>query len=190
MIALLQGLPLVTLPSGRSFSFQKSWIKHALQQVASNQGYGCWWFANELSESVEIYLQREWDSNVITITELENIIKELLLSLRFSDLAAAFFLPEPPTRLSLLELAREAGEGYELLFFQLLKKRLHQVTQSSTQQLEIYGLDASIRYLLHRKRLGRSETKKQIINYIRSCSRNASVSISKNFSKHLEIKIV
>lgn len=189
MIALLRGLPLVTFSNGESFSFQKSWIKNALQDVASKQGYGSWWFASDLAESIELYLQREWKSTVITVAELENIIKELLLSLRFSNLAALFFLPLPPRKLSLLELAREAGEGYELLFFQLLKKRLEQLTKSSAQQLEIYGLDASIRYLFHRKRLGRKETKGQIVNYIRNCSLSSSWKASCSSFRDLEITI-
>lgn len=190
MIALLHGLPLITRPNGPSFSFQKSWIKNALQQVASQQGYGCWWFAPELAESVELYLRREWSDNVITIAELEIIIKELLVSLQFSDLATVFFLPPPPTTLSLLELAKEAGEGYELLFFQLLKKRLEKVAQSSTEQLEIYGLDASLRHLFHRKRLGRKETKGQIINYIRDCGIASSWETKRSSSRSLEIRIV
>jgi hypothetical protein len=190
MIALLHGLPLITLPNGPSFSFQKSWVKNALQNTASKQGYGCWWFARELAESVELYLRREWGNNVITITELEVIIKELLLSLQFSDLAATFFLPPPPTTLSLLELAKEAGEGYELLFFQLLKKRLEKIAQSSAEQLEIYGLDASLRHLFHRKRLGRKETKRQIITYIRNCGISSSWETKRNQSRSLEIRIV
>lgn len=190
MIAFLHGLPLVIFSNDQSCSFQKSWIKNALQDVASQQGYGCWWFARELAESVELYLQREWKSTVISITELENIIKELLLSLRFSSLAAAFVLPPPPKRLSLLELAREAGEGYELLFFQLLKKRLKQLTQSHTQQLEVYGLEASLSHFFHRKRLGRKETKKQIVNYIRSCGVSSSWRDNCGSPQSLEITII
>ncbi|MCX6958016.1 MAG: hypothetical protein NT164_05730 [Verrucomicrobiae bacterium] len=190
MIALLYGLPLVTIPNGQSFSFQKAWIKNALQTTASAQGYGCWWFAHELAESVELYLRREWSGSAITIAELETIIKDLLLSLRFSDLATAFFLPPPPTTLSLLELAKEAGEGYELLFFQLLKKRLEKVAQSSTEQLEVYGLDASLRQLFHRKRLGRKETKGQIINYIRDCGIASSSETKRSPSRSLKIRII
>ncbi len=190
MIVFLQGLPFIKLPNGTSFSFQKSWIKNALQATAAKKNYGCWWFARELAESIEVYLRREWKDKFITIAELEVIIKELLLSLRFSDLAATFSLPLPPTRLSLLELAQEAGEGYELLFFQLLKERLKKVAQSSTEQLEIYGLDASLRYLFHRKRLGRKETKCQIINYIRYCGSLCSSETKRNLSRSLEISIV
>lgn len=187
MIALLHGLPLVILPNGHSFSFQKSWIKKALQTTASQQGYGCWWFARELTESIELYLRREWKGNIITIAELETLIKDLLLSLRFSDLATAFILPSPPTTLSLVEVAKEAGEGYELLFFQLLKQRLEKVAQSSVDHVKIYDLEASLRYLFHRKRLGRQETKRQIVNYIRSLS---SLSMRRNSSRTLEITIV
>jgi hypothetical protein len=188
MIALLQGLPLVALPNGQSVSFQKLWIKNALQGTASEQGYNCWSF--ELAESVELYLKREWSGSVITIAELEVIIKKLLLSLQLPDLAASFFLPSPPIKLSLLELAKEAGENYELLFFQLLKKRLEKVTQSSVEQLEIYGLDESLRYFFQHKRLGRQEVKNQIINYIRGCGASSSLITKRNPSRALEIKIV
>ena len=190
MIVLPQDLPLITLSNGYSFSFQKSWIKNALQSTASEQGYGSWWLAGELAESVEIYLRREWNRNTITILEVEAIIKKLLLSLHFSDLAATFFLPPPPTTISLLELAKEAGESYELLFFQLLKRRLEKAAQSSAEQLEIYGLDASVRHLFHHKRLGRKETKGQIINYIRSCGTSASWGAKRRPSRSLEIRIV
>ncbi len=187
MIALLQGLPLVILPNGHAFSFQKPWIKKALETTASRHGYGCWWFSRELAESIELYLRREWNDNIITIAQLESIIKDLLLSLRFSDLATAFILPPPPTTLSLVELAKEAGEGYELLFFQLLKQRLEKIATSSSEELKIYGLEASLRYLFHRKRLGREETKRQIVSYIRNLS---SSSVRANSSRALEVTIV
>jgi hypothetical protein len=189
MIALLEGLPLVSLPSGEALSFQRSWIQHALQQTALEKGYGYCWFARELTESVVLYLQREWTSSMITTKELELILKELLLSLRFPDLAASFSLPPPPIRLSLLELAKEAGEGYELLFFQLLKRHLKKVAQSSIQQLEIYDLEASLRYLFDRKRLRREETKQQIVDYIRSCGVASSMFNRDHRSRPLEITI-
>lgn len=190
MIALLHGLPLITLADGHSFSFQKSWIQNALQTVASKRGYGCWWFAYELAESVELYLRREWNDTTITITELETTIRELLISLRFSDLALNFFLPPPPTRLSLLEVAEEAGDGYELGFFQILKRRLEKVSHSSVQQLEVYGLEASVRHLFHRKRLGRREAKEQIVSYIQQCGTVPTASETKKSSHFFEITIV
>ena len=117
MIALSNGIPLVTLPNGQSVSFNKQWIIGALQQAAQLHGYQYWSMALPLADAVTIYLRQEIEENTVSISYLEIIIRNLLSSLHYHEIAASFLLPDPPATFSLLDLVREAGSGYELAFF-------------------------------------------------------------------------
>jgi hypothetical protein len=53
----------------------------------------------------------------------------------------------PPERISLAELAREAGHGYELAFFELLRTRLRAVIASPALQVELCDLHSCVKML-------------------------------------------
>ena len=173
MIALRQGIPLVTIPNGRCVAFNKQWISSALQQAAGSLGYDRWLTAFPITDAITIYLQREFEENSITIPHLEGAIRKMLLTLNHGDIADCFFLPDPPISLSLVDLVHQAGSGYELAFFQLLQKQLQVIAQSNSLRLEIDDLEPCLRLLKHRLRLGRNDTlREEIVNYIRRYGRS------------------
>ena len=168
MIALRQGIPLLVTPNGRPASFTKQWIIGALEQAAELAGLEHWSMASALTDAIAIYLQQEFEGTMITLFQLEEVIQKLLISLKHDAIAASFFLPDPPASLSLVDLVQEAGTAYELVFFPLLRKRLHEIAESSSLRLEISDLEPCLRLLQHRVRLGRHNIlREEIVNYIR-----------------------
>jgi len=166
MIALRDGTPLVTLPDGGSALFEKGWIISSLRAAAERAGYSRWWLAEHIAESVKVYLQRDFQQNCVEIPNLQEAVTGVLNSLGHADVAAQFRLPDPPVRLSLTEIAREAGEGYELAFFGLLGNRLNNAAVSQAVRLEIHDLSACVRLL----GTGRNHTRilrEEIVDFIR-----------------------
>lgn len=166
MIALRDGTPLVTLPDGGNALFDKGWIISSIRSAAERAGYSHWWLAEHIAESVTIYLQRDFQENCVAIPNLQDAVTGVLNSLGHADVAAQFRLPDPPVRLSLTEIAREAGDGYELAFFGLLGDRLNHATVSHAARLEIHDLSACVRLLgtgRTRSRILRDE----IVDFIR-----------------------
>ncbi len=168
MIALRDGTPLILLPDGRHTSFDKRWITASLQQAAEQAGHHRWWLAEHIAESVAVYLKRDYEENSVPVINLEAAVLDILESLGFPEVAGHFKLPDPPVSLSLAELVREAGEGYELAFFGILGNRLQSVAGSHVARVEIRDLSTCLR-LLGRKarRTKREGLREEIVLFIR-----------------------
>jgi hypothetical protein len=166
MIALSDGMPLVALPDGRNTTFDKRWITSSIRSAAEHAGYSRWWLAEHIAESVSIYLKRDFVANSVEIPNLQSAVLSVLESLGFNDVAEHFRLPDPPVRLSLTEIAREAGEGYELAFFGLLGNRLQSVAESHAARLEILDLTGCVRLLGNRRYRARI-LREEIVDFIR-----------------------
>lgn len=185
MIALRDGMPLVALPDGRSAVFDKRWITSSIRAAAEQAGYSRWWLAEHIAESVSIYLMRDFDANQVEIPNLESAVLSVLNSLGFNDVAQHFRLPDPPVRLSLTELAREAGEGYELAFFGLLGDRLLNATGSHATRLEIHDLSGCVRLLGNRRNRARV-LREEIVGFIRQ---HGQAAVSNRTGEPLEIQL-
>lgn len=166
MIALLDGMPMVQLPDGRSVLYDKTWIVAALRSSAERCGQRNWWLAEHIAESVTLYLKRDFEANAVGIPGLREAVHEVLGTLGFPEIAEAFHLPEPPVHLSLTDLAREAGEGYELAFFGLLGDRLQRVAGSHAARLEIHDLSGCVR-LMGKRRKSVQILREEIVDFIR-----------------------
>ena len=91
---------------------------------------------------------------------------EVLQSLGFEDVAGHYRLPDPPVRLSLRELAREAGDNYELAFFGLLGERLRGLAISPAEYIEIRDLTECLRLLEGRRKRAQG-LREEIVAFIR-----------------------
>lgn len=190
MIALLDGMPLIELPDGRNTSFDKRWITTSLLKAAERAGYQRWWLAEHIAESVSVYLQRDFEENCVDIESLQAAVLDILETLGFSDVGGHFNLPPPPLSLSLAELVREAGDGYELAFFGLLGNRLQSVAGSRVARLEIRDLSDCLLLLGKKKgrttRPMRAGLRDEIVSFIRQQS--VSVSVTRH-GEPLEIQL-
>jgi hypothetical protein len=174
MIALRDGTPLVALPDGRNTGFDKHWITASIRSAAERAGYHRWWLAEHIAESVAVYLKRDFEENCVPVVNLQAAVLDVLQTLGFEDVAGHFTLPDPPVQLSLADLVREAGEGYELAFFGLLGNRLHRASVSQTVRLEIRDLPDCLRLLAKRGgRLRREGLRGEIVHFIREHGRAA-----------------
>jgi len=75
----------------------------------------------------------------------------------------------PPVRVCLLEVARKAGEGFELLFFQILRKRLQEAVASGTRQIECDRLQECVKALRRAKHWRRDcrGLQSEIVEFVR-----------------------
>ena len=166
MIALRDGMPLVDLPDGRSTCFDKRWITASIRSAAEHAGYDRWWLAEHIAESVSVYLHRDFMANSVDLPNLQDAVLNVLESLGFQDVAGHYRLPDPPVQLSLTELVREAGGGYELAFFGLLGDRLQRVAGSHAARLEIRDLSDCLRLMGTRRKKAQG-LREEIVGFIR-----------------------
>ena len=89
---------------------------------------------------VVAFLRNHYQGTTITIDSLYDRIRDTLENLGLDELAKELTPAAPPLRISLTDLARKAGDGYELAFFQLLEQRFTSATSNGVEHVYFYGL--------------------------------------------------
>ena len=147
MIAFRDNLPLVRFTDGQVMNFERCWLSEALRRAAADAGYKKWWLADHVTESVTSYLEQDYDESTVSISRLEKAVQSVLQVIGYSDVAQHFRTNPPPVRISLAKLARDAGNGYELAFFELLRHRLREVLDSKALHVEFVELHRCVKHL-------------------------------------------
>jgi len=147
MIALRDNLPLVRFEDGQIVSFERPWLIESLAEAAERAGYKKWWLASHVTESVTNFLEKDFGEGTIAVARLEKAVQSVLQVIGYGDVAGHFRASLPPTRISLVELARDAGHGYELLFFNLLRSRMREAIEARVEKVEITDAHLGIKML-------------------------------------------
>jgi len=147
MIALRNNLPLVDFGDSRAVAFDRHWLTSNLARAARAAGYGKWWLSEHVSESVASYLQNDCDAMVVTSAEIQKAVQSVLQVIGYADVADHFLPSPPPLRISLADIAAEAGTGYELAFFELLRSRIRLAMGASTPAIELCDLAPCVKLL-------------------------------------------
>ena len=155
MIALKDGLPLIQLANGHSVNFEWAWLMRSLNRAAAKAGYRPWWLAEHVAQSVTEYLRGQREGNVLPVEELNSAVRSVLEVIGYPEVGQHFVSGRPRVQLSLVEMARDAGTGYELAFFELLQRSIHRLVCEQGCDFELRGLDRCVKLLKARKVWGR-----------------------------------
>lgn len=169
MIALPDDLPLVEFDNGRQMAFQRDWLVRSLVQAAHKAGYPEWWLAEHVAESVTTYLALRFDENVVAIPRLAKAVQSVLQVIGYAEVANHFVPDPPPIKISLLELARLAGTGYELAFFDMLGRAIHETLAANANFFDLFGLERCVKQLRSKKVWSRDcdALRAEIVSFVR-----------------------
>ena len=150
--------------------FERNWLVGSLARAAENAGYKKWWLAPHVTESVTNYLEKDFGESVVTINRLEKAVQSVLQVIGYADVAGHFHVAPPPVRISLAEVARDAGHGYELAFFDLLRTRIREAVDDRTERLEICDAHRGVKLLRSAKNWRRdcSGLLDEIVTFVRT----------------------
>lgn len=146
MIALPADLPLIRISRETLALCEPAWLQETLKSAALAADVPEW-LAEDVCKGIESYLKHHFPGTVIDMPDLFARIKRTLGQLGLADFAAQVSEMAPPVRISLPDLARRAGPGFELLFFELLKQRFRSAADGGARRLICYGLRNSVKQL-------------------------------------------
>jgi hypothetical protein len=170
VIAFRNSLPLLR-QSGQDHSvIRHDWLCFCLRRAAEKSGYDRWWLAEHVASTVMCYLETTYQKNVITTKQLRTIVLSVLQAIGYAEVALHFQTLDLPFELSLSELAQEAGPGYELAFFRLLKERIQPALSNQASNLDFYDLQSCVRHLQSVKTWSRScsQLRNEIVEFLRA----------------------
>jgi hypothetical protein len=145
MVCLQDQLPLLKFGNQEAVSYEARWLSDEITKAAHKAGHPEWFFAGDITRAVIEYLRHRFPRNTITIEELYGKIERVLGFLGCDDIAQTLEIAPPPVRLSLAEIAHDAGTGYELEFFRILGDRIAECEGSGTRQILCDGLRCAVK---------------------------------------------
>jgi hypothetical protein len=151
MIAFRDDLPLIILPNGQAVAFDRDWLARALNLAAHRCGYAKWWLADHVAGSVQVWLKTLDDQTVLPVAQLTRAERSALQVIGYAEVGERFEAAAPFARISLVEIAQEAGNCFELGFFGALSRRLQDVLNLGGSYCELHGLEACVKLLQHKK---------------------------------------
>jgi hypothetical protein len=184
MISLKDNLPVIQLSSGQVIAFEREWLVRSLAQAAARAGYAKWWLAGHVAESVTSYLHDQQEVNVLPVEQLARAVQSVLQVIGYAEVAQHFAPAAPRVQVSLVELAREAGTGYELAFFDMLGRRIQELCREKNSCFELLGLEPCVKLLRSRKSWSRDcdALRSEIVSFAREQTGTAAVDREVTFS--------
>lgn len=169
MIAIRDELPLVQFKDGQVAAFEREWLVRRLVEAADKAGYPQWWLAEHVAESVTSYLKHGFSENVVALPRLAQTVASALQVIGYAEIASHFDPGPPPVKISLFDLARNAGAGYELAFFELLGRAVERVLETQTTYFELFDLERCVKRLRAKKAWSRDceALRAEIIAFLR-----------------------
>src|SRR5688572_29712784 len=169
MIAFRDDLPLIILPNGHAVAFDRDWLARALNLAALRCGYSKWWLATHVAGSVQVWLKTLGEERVIPVDQLTKAVRSALQVIGYAEVGERFEAAAPFARISLVELAQEAGACFELGFFGALGRRLQDILNLGGSYCELHGLEPCVKLLQKRKVWSRDCTtlREEIVSYAR-----------------------
>src|SRR2546421_7729938 len=147
MVAFKEEFPYLRTNSGQLFEFSRDWLHAAITRAADEAGYPSWWLTDHVTESIAFYLHLRNDENVVAFSQLSQTVRYVLKAIGYKEIVPHFAPSPPPVSISLLDIARHAGAGYELAFFGLLENRIHAVLEAGADNLQLCSLHSCVKHL-------------------------------------------
>jgi len=102
---------------------------------------------DHVTESIAFYLRLRTDENVVAFSQLSQTVRYVLKVIGYKEIVPHFAPSPPPISISLLDIAYEAGMGYELAFFDLLEKRINTLVETGVDDLQLCSLQSCVKHL-------------------------------------------
>jgi len=84
---------------------------------------------------------------VVAFSQLSQTVRYVLEAIGYKEIGPHFAPSPPPISVSLVELAYQAGAGYELAFFDLLEKRINSLIATHADNLMLCSLQSCVKHL-------------------------------------------
>lgn len=174
MIATRDSLPLIILEDRRAIAFDYGWFTRALNVAAQRAGYPQWWLAPHIAGSVQTWLKTLAWRTTLPARLFIRAVREALKVIGYEKIGECFEAAAPFARISLTELAQDAGNGFELAFFGALHRRLDEVLRDGGSYCELHGLHQCVKLLRRQRTWNRdcSSLLDEIVEFARAHSRH------------------
>lgn len=143
MISLIGTRPAIQVGRYQVLHYDTSWLGDALRRAASAAQRDDFPFVEDIRLGIEKYLETKCPVRLLTLDDLYARMRHMLNRIGCESIAEHLEPLAPPVTLSLLRAARDAGNGFELAFFESLRTELAELRHAGAEEIRFTGLRES-----------------------------------------------
>jgi len=173
MICLVGKLPVLKVGHHQVTGYGTEWIDRALARAAEAADRDDFPFIEDIRDGVLHYLENRCPMRVLPLEDLYARMERMLCKIGCPAIASHLEPLAPPLTVSLVQAARDAGNGFELGFFKLLLEDLNQLSQCGAEEIRVKDIEETAMILRGKKNFTKDCS--QLAGEIRSFLENYAV---------------
>lgn len=143
LIAILGNRPALQVGHHQVIDYDTAWLDAALQRAATAANREDFPFLADIRNGVVEYLECKCPLKLLKLEELYDRVRRMLIMIGCESIANQLEPVAPPVTVSLVNAAMEAGNGFELAFFEKLRSELTQLRCQGASEIHFTGLRES-----------------------------------------------
>jgi hypothetical protein len=143
VISLIGNRPALQIGRYQVIDYDTAWLDLALRRAASAAQHEDFPFVADIRSGVVQYLETKCPLKLLQLEDLFDRVRKMLVKIGCERIAEKLEPLAPPVTVSLVRAAMEAGNGFELAFFETLRTELTELRAAGAEEIRFTGLNES-----------------------------------------------
>ncbi len=143
MISLIGNRPALQIGRYQVIDYDTAWLDDALRRAARAAEHEDFPFVDDIRSGIVKYLETRCPLKLLRLDELYDRMRKMLVKIGCERIAEKLKPLAPPVTVSLVHAAMEAGNGFELAFFENLRIELGDLRAAGAEEIHFTGLRES-----------------------------------------------
>lgn len=143
MISLIGNRPAIQIGRYQVIEYDTAWLDAALARAARAAGRDDFPFVADIRSGIVQYLETKCPLRMLSLEDLFAKVRKMLVVIGCETIAEKLLPLAPPVTVSLVHTALDAGNGFELAFFETLRGELTELRAAGAEEINFIGLRES-----------------------------------------------
>jgi len=143
VISLIGNRPALQIGRYQVIDYGTDWLDSALHRAARAAECEDFPFVDDIRSGIFKYLETKCPLKLLPLDELYDRMRRMLVKIGCEKIAEKLEPLAPPVTVSLVRTAMEAGNGFELAFFEMLRAELGDLRAAGAEEIRFTGLHES-----------------------------------------------
>jgi hypothetical protein len=143
VISFIGNRPAIQIGRYQVIDYDTAWLDLALKRAALAAEHEDFPFVTDIRSGIIQYLETKCPLKLLSLEDLFERMRKMLIKIGCERIAEKLQPLAPPVTVSLVRAALEAGNGFELAFFETLRTEISDLRNAGAEEIHFVGLRES-----------------------------------------------
>lgn len=174
MISLIGNRPALQIGRHQVIDYDTAWLTDALRRAAQAAEREDFPFIEDIRSGIVQYLENRCPLRLLPLTDLFERVRRMLMTIGCETIADKLEPLAPPLTVSLLPAAKDAGNGFELAFFESVRSEIEELRKMGAEEVRFTDLKESAQVIRGAEKWDKhcAQLEEEILGFLRACDRD------------------